>query len=329
MAALTEHVPKALLPCVDDTLLGRLVVTLEAAGVDSFTVAVGWKGSRVRRHVETHLRDKKIDMVDVADYEIGPLQTLVTALEHVEDDVVMVVPADLVANAEAARALLRSWDCHDPVTLSVDIGSTGGSAVYVDSEGHLSSIGVPSSGARFLGSSSMMLLMRTDIGDLCRRLIENGQTRVVDVLNTLLKRGDHVSHTSTPGPWFDIDSVSALLNLNHYYLDRVAQVQSGCLFVPPGDTVHFGAPVRLGSSITIGAGSEIRGPTLVGPGCSVGGDSRAGPYTILVDDSHLGLRSETRESIVFGQSRIGDDMVVDSCVVHGGVTYGRNDCNEP
>ena len=83
MSPLTDAIPKALISCVGVTLIDRLVSVLRAEGIETFTIGVGWKRAEMEHHFDNHPERSRIDVVHVPEYERGPLQTLLTALDVV------------------------------------------------------------------------------------------------------------------------------------------------------------------------------------------------------------------------------------------------------
>ena len=103
MKGLTKSIPKGLIHVAGRTLLEQGIDCLIEAGIDSLTIATGWKGEMIKDWVSKldHFQDIKV--IDVQNYEIGPLQTLVTALGVSPEGDTVVCPVDLIISADAIR----------------------------------------------------------------------------------------------------------------------------------------------------------------------------------------------------------------------------------
>ena len=97
MHPLTENVPKALLNVGGKTLVDWAIERISRAGIEKIVVAVGWKGSLIEDHLASS-SDFEVSIVDVENYEIGPLQTLVTAIETFDDDFLL-TPVDMLIDS--------------------------------------------------------------------------------------------------------------------------------------------------------------------------------------------------------------------------------------
>ncbi|MFW9792881.1 MAG: NDP-sugar synthase, partial [Candidatus Thorarchaeota archaeon] len=124
MHPLTEDVPKALVNVGGKTLLDWAIERLVHAGLDKIVVAVGWKGSMVREYLES-ISKNGVSIVEVADYEVGPLQTLTTAIETFDDDFLL-TPVDALIDSSVVSGLLTHYSTSDELSnmiLAVDFNT--------------------------------------------------------------------------------------------------------------------------------------------------------------------------------------------------------------
>jgi NDP-sugar pyrophosphorylase family protein len=101
LKGLTQTIPKALIQVAGKTLLELSVQRLLESGVQKITIAVGWKGDLIRNAMDQFESTQNIEVIDVQKYEIGPLQTLTTALAQNKDEDVLICPVDLLTTSNA------------------------------------------------------------------------------------------------------------------------------------------------------------------------------------------------------------------------------------
>ncbi len=322
MSALTNSVPKPLLPCVQESLLEHLMQTLNKAGVSLFTVGVGWHGEEVARHIHHSGFHHVTEVVSVEGYETGPLQTLVTALRSIaEIDDVLVVPADAFIPVSMFREIIHAHTRGDLVTLAVDPNAKQGTPVYVDTENRLTGIGTPTNNSHCVGGAAMFFVAKYDIVDRCIAAQRLGMTRVVEVLNWLLSDGEHIDYRLTTGTWFDIDTIHQLLALNCHVLRSDYIPTSTAIVVRERDTLHFGQLVRLGRGTVVESNVNIEGPCVVTEGCHIGQGCHIGPDVVIRDRSILMDSCAISKSVIFGQSVVPAHTKLESAVIYKSHVY--------
>jgi len=68
---------------------------------------------------------------------------------------------------------------------------------------------------------------------------------------------------------------------------------------------------------------HVREPSYVGRDCILEDSSRLGPYTILSERVRVKRGAEVREAIVFEQTNLGEDCMIEDSVIGEGVTVGK------
>ncbi|MHA3965156.1 MAG: NTP transferase domain-containing protein, partial [Candidatus Thorarchaeota archaeon SMTZ1-45] len=93
MRPLTDVIPKALVNVAGKTLLEWAIERYSQSGMEDIVIAVGWKGNMIEDFVsESNLNSR---IIHVPDYETGPLQTLLTAIETFDGDFLL-SPVDAI-----------------------------------------------------------------------------------------------------------------------------------------------------------------------------------------------------------------------------------------
>jgi len=322
MQPLSDFVPKPLLFCAGLTLIERLIRSLIEAGVGKFTVGVGWKGDLVREHLTAIPEGRLIEVVDVPDYRRGPLRTLVSALSNVGDRSFLLCPADYVVEPETVSGLI-SEHTHGSgrrvITMLVDSNRQEGTPVFGHGNGLVAGIGDSAISFNHIGSSAMLLLAMRSFKADCEAALEEGSTQVVSAINRMITEGKPIRYALVRQPWFDVDSLSALLDANHHLLERRTSGTTGTLYVPSGQEVDWRS--NIPSSIHLDAGVKVTGPTLVCESCRIESESRIGPFATIGPNCHVGARTIIAESILFEQSEVPGDVTLENAAVYGQTPY--------
>jgi NDP-sugar pyrophosphorylase family protein len=307
--ALCQEVPKALLPCAGDTLVGRLIDTLLAAGIEEIRVGIGWKGSHIRKALGSRYKSSRVVCIDVSDYEFGPLQTLVSTVDDIGGDT-LVCPADFVVDLDVVVGLLKSVSSleDEQVTLAYDDVVLNGTPLTVDSDNRVIYLGEGSS------RSAMMIVAGTRFLNFCKVALTDGANRILQVLERMLSDGQDVHAYRVEGYWHDIDTIPDLLSANKHLLKQQLSGHVG-LFISEDDVLDSGESVANDLGITIGSGTRLRGPCLISPKCEVGPNSVVGPNVYMGQETMVEGKCTVTDAILFDRARINQGTGISSVVV--------------
>jgi NDP-sugar pyrophosphorylase family protein len=321
MHPLTEDVPKALLKVGDKVLVDWAINRLLDAGITEIVVAVGWKGSQVEDHLSSS--EGVVRIVRVADYETGPLQTLVSAIETF-DDHFLLIPVDTIIGSSVLAGMINYYkEQSEPrgLTLAVDSASTSGTQVSTREDGSVSGLGNGVSDTDTIGRSALLFIGNSRIAKDCKRALDAGETKLVSVLNRKVHDGQVLRSYLVESSSIDIDTLSDLLEANRLVLERGAFTQTGHVYVQPGDSIEVGNTLPLKSDITLRKGTEIIGPVLISPGCEIGERCRVGPHVTLDSNSTLLTGCHISDSIVFDESTISAQSHIQGTIVYRSKRY--------
>ena len=326
MSPLTNVIQKALISCVGMTLIDRLVSVLRAEGIENFTIGVGWKGTEMERHFDNHPERNRIDIVHVPEYERGPLQTLVTALDAVDDEQFIVCPADLFVEGGIVSLTMSEHVTDNPprtASIAVDKSGKTGTPVYVKDTGLVAGLGRAVQDCSESGRSAMVLAVNRRFISYCREALGSGERRVVDALNLAISKGEAIRQIDVTGRWFDVDDVESLLEVNEYLL-RVSTLEiDGSVFIPAGDTMDIGETITLPSGIVLESGVQIIGPSFIAPGCTVDSHCVIGPGVSLEMKAMVKSNSNVRESLLLGGAQVRKGTNLTGSVVHGSDVFQK------
>ncbi|MGY5860188.1 MAG: NDP-sugar synthase [Candidatus Thorarchaeota archaeon] len=304
MGSLTTLLPKALVYVGGKTLLEWNIERLSAAGCTEIIVATGWKGDMIQNAVSSIESSSNIQVVHVPDYEFGPLQTLVSAIDLVTETPVILNPVDLFISQSEVESIIaahKSSESND-VTLAIDYGATTGSDVYVDSDGRMLSVGRETTEASKIGKSAMLLVFSQKFFRYCQKLHVRYDQRVSSVLNTLVHEGGLIRTHPVSSSWFDVDTFNDILKLNRFILGSGSIRESDSVFIHTGDTMEIGDNLELASGTSFGKGVQLKGPCLIQKNCMIGDNCIIGPDVSLGENTKIGEHTLIENSIIFGSS---------------------------
>ena len=321
MHPITQDVPKALLQVGDKTLVDWSIERLSNAGIREIVVAVGWKGDMVQHHLASTSSGTSVVIVD--DYEVGPLQTLVTAIETFDDDFLL-APVDAIVDASVLSGMLAQHselNESGELTLAVDYDATSGTQVSTTEEGIITGIEVGVSPTDKLGRSAMLFIGNSSHSQEYRAALSRGESKFVSVLGQLVRDGVQVKSYPVDKSSIDIDTLPDLLEANRHVLAIGDFTQSEQIFVPKDDSIEVGNTLSLNSDITLGSGTKIVGPVLISPGCEIGQNNRIGPFTTIGPNSKIEKGCEVSDTIIFGESTISMQSRVQNSIIFNSITH--------
>jgi len=325
---LTANIPKALVSVAGNTLLDWNLQNFCLAGVEDITVAIGYKASLIEDYLRSRQQhidcESNISVVFVRDYEIGPLRTALTALETFSDEAFFISPVDTVIGSEVIKEMLDKYIISKSMILAVDYTTNSGTPVYVDNNGLVVGLGnstpdCESSVAR----SAMLLIANRAVVDYCNSALLRNESRLIYVLNQMIKDGiplySHEIHTK----WFDIDTLSDALSLNRHLLESVAgkDIKRG-IFVPNGDLIQIGDRLELeDSDVIVNTNVRLQGPVLLSPGVRISQGSRIGPNVTVGSSARILDNCELINTIVYSKSTVPPHSHIENAMVYDSQIY--------
>jgi NDP-sugar pyrophosphorylase family protein len=321
MRPLTNDVPKALLNIAGKTLLEWAVMRYNQAGIEDIVIAVGWKGSMIEDFVSSTNISARV--VHVSEYEKGPLQTLLTAIETLEGDFLL-SPVDAIMEPDSLTGMLvyhAEIGVPEGMILSVGSEAESGTPVECNEDNLLMGIGNIKPETKNVTRSAMLLLANTRIRDLCKSSLSDGKEKVVQLLEQFIQNGSpvhcfHVSHS-----WFDIDTLSDLLSANRHFLQKGGLQKAGSVFVPSGDSIEVGNSVELKSNILIGQGTTLQGPVLIHSDCKIDSECKVGPNVSISSNTTISRGCEVKDSVISGDSVLPAESRVQMSIIHNSRRY--------
>jgi len=318
---LAESIPKALIPIAGTTSLDFLVRNLEEAAPISITIGLGWLGDSIRDFMGSKYPDSSIDLVDVPDYEIGPLETLVTSAGEI-DSPTIICPGDLIADSSIFRSVIDSHisASRRMLTLAYDTVKDKGTPVAINDNGLLEGIGeIPDAVARS-GRSAMILVAEPEFFEICKKYRNQGMSNVRDVIEVMLSEQIDIHTQSVNETWYDLDSISNLLEANRALLRRRSP-ETGGIYVPESDVLELGEDLTLDAGTIIQNGVLIEGPSFIAHGCFIGANSSIGPYVSMENSTHIQKSCNVSNAVLFESAKVSSGTQLSNVVVRKSRVY--------
>jgi NDP-sugar pyrophosphorylase family protein len=325
---LTDNIPKALVSVAGRTLLEWSLRSFCFAGVQNITVAIGCKAPLIEDYLQSNEklknRELSIDIVHVQDYEIGPLQTVLTAIETFPEEEFFISPVDAVVETDIITAMIERHTKTKDMILAVDFSANSGTPVYVDKDGIIVGLGnTAPEGAFSLGRSVMLLIAHKSMANYCRSALSRKENRLVYVLNQMINDGMTIYSHDVRSKWFDVDTLSDFLLLNRHLLER-SDVQNipGSIFISGGDLMEINNRLALkDSDLVVNNNVLLEGPVLLSPGCRIGQDCRIGPNVTIGSSAKISDSCELTNAIVYSNSIVQSHTRVENAIVYGSQVY--------
>ena len=316
MGQLTDDMPKALVHCAGMTLLERLIRNLEDVAPVAINIGLGWKGPLIREFVQSYFPDSSITLIDVPDYEIGPLETLVATAGDVKEPTI-ICPVDFVAEKGFFQGII---DAHlaNPgrlLTIAIDRSRGKGTNLTLNEDGTLLGIEDTGLGNANTGRSAMVLIVEPDFIKACRTGRAQGLTRVREVIANILSQSESIHTRTVSTPWFDLDTISDILVANRDLLSKYTSETSG-IYVPEGDVIETGEKLILDSGISLEAGVTIRGPTVIAGSCSIGSESVIGPFVSMSQGTEVQEGCFISDAVLFEQPVVSSHTKLSRVIVY-------------
>jgi len=323
LKGLTQSVPKALVQVAGRTLLEHAIERMKKAQISDITVATGWKSDMVREVITQLEHLAEIHTVEVTDYEIGPLQTLTTSLDYIQDEAAIITPIDLMVSSEALSKIVSSHSNNQDalVTLAVDTKSTSGSPVSIGSSGRILGIQRRTDNEVTISTSAMFMVIKSGFVDHCKRALERGATTAVSVLNNIIDEGHSVQSFPIDEKWFDLDTIRDILEANRYYLESAFVQYQDSIFLHAGDTMEIGNPLNLDSGIVMGKGVCLKGPCLIDRDSQIGDECVIGPYTSIGRGTIIDEQCTIQDATIFGNSHVPSHSRYHSIVMNDSTDF--------
>ncbi len=319
MSPLTDRIPKPLIQVAGMTLIERLIAELQTAGVQSFSIGVGWKGRLIESHLLGLPNSDRIRVVNAHDYKSGPLATLINTLGDTSPDRFLLCPADLVADASIASQVISAHDrrrANQLMTIGVDMLAQRGTLVRFSANGSVIGLNQNGLSNHETGRSVMMSIIERPLLDRLSEALEGGHASVSSAVNQMISEGLEVAHVPVSGYWSDIDNILDVLETNQHLLESLEGSPEVGLFVQAGRTFYADDSRSSAFQALVGRGTRMVGPVLISPDSVVGSRCTVGPNVCLSDGTRVEDDCQIEKAVLFGRAFVPKKARVQSAVLY-------------
>ena len=300
MRAHTTTQPKSLIPVAGKPILGHIVDTLRAAGINDFVFIIGYLGDKIEQYITTQYSDCHSTFV-IQTLGKGTGHAIWLARHVLEDDEpILIVLGDTIFEADLAKVMaggvssLGVKKVEDPRQFGVaELNEDGSIRKLVEKPS------IPKSNLALVG---LYYVQETKILKECldynieHEIRTQNEFHLTDALQCMMEKGVRIGTFSVEN-WFDCGKKDIILQTNRNLLrrDGLPAIPEALLknniILPP---VYIAPNVRIENSI-------------IGPDVSIG--ENAVILRSMVKNSIIGQHAQLQTAIL-DNSLIGSDAVV-------------------
>jgi glucose-1-phosphate thymidylyltransferase len=300
LRAHTTTQPKSLIPVAGKPILGHIVDTLRAAGINDFVFIIGYLGDKIEQYITTQYSDCNSTFV-IQTLGKGTGHAIWLARHVLEDDEpILIVLGDTIFEADLAKVMaggvssLGVKKVEDPRQFGVaELNEDGSIRKLVEKPS------IPKSNLALVG---LYYVQETKILKECldynieHEIRTQNEFHLTDALQCMMEKGVRIGTFSVEN-WFDCGKKDIILQTNRNLLrrDGLPPIPEALLknniILPP---VYIAPNVRIENSI-------------IGPDVSIG--ENAVILRSMVKNSIIGQHAQLQTAIL-DNSLIGSDAVV-------------------
>ncbi len=299
---LTKTRPKPLLKIANKTLLEHNMDALRPL-VDEIILVVHYKKEMIIERFGGSYQGIKLTYVDQKEPK-GTGHAILQVEKHIKSDMIILNGDDLYSYHDLKRAL-----DNDNAILGVKVRDPSKFGALVIQDGYLKEIiekpkhfvsEIVNIGGYYVDRSIFEILHRIPLSP-------RGEYEVTDAISIYAKKRELkvvvVEDYCIPigYPWHILDATE-------FFLERMA---NGGLQGKIEDEVSLSGKIVLGVDSTVCSGARIIGPVIIGKGSHISPGAEIGPNTTIGNNCRIGKGSKIRNSVLFDDCRIGED--VDFC----------------
>jgi NDP-sugar pyrophosphorylase family protein len=322
--------PKLLFPVVGVPLIDIMVGWLREAGIDDVILAVSHMSDKLRIEVGEGRLGSKITL-SVEENPLGTAGPIRLAKELLDDEPFVVVNGDIVSDIELKQMINTHEEKEAKATVSLvtvpDARPYG--TVEVDADGRITEFEEKSKKRRSHAVNAGVYVLDPSV----IQLIPPSKPTSMElmVFPRLASEGGIWAWNHT-GYWYDIGTIPDYLRANRELLARLHRnrpsgaYDRGRQAVRQAELAGEASTLQLletrSRSIETSHGTVIKQPSYIGEGSMLQRDITLGPGAILSRGVSIDDGATVRDSIIFEQTSLGRDCVVDGAIIGERVNVG-------
>ena len=317
MHPLTYTRPKVMLPIANRPILEHLLIEMKKAGVNEFTLVVGYHAQTIRQHFGDGSKwGVSIDYVTQRK-QLGTAHA-VKMVEGLVRDKFLLANGDVLLRAEDVEKLLAK----DTIALSLtEVKDTRDLGVVEITGDRIKAIHekVANPPSKLVNAGVYLLTAEIFPAITKTEKSPRGEYELTDSLQILLGENYPVSWVKI-AHWLNVSYPWDLLTANESLMEEIEPQNLGTI----EEHVVIKGKVSIGKGTTVRSNSYIQGPVIIGENCDIGPSCFIRPSTAIGDNCHIGSAVEVKNSIIMKGSKIphhnyiGDSIIGEECNLGAG-----------
>ncbi|MFQ5907273.1 MAG: bifunctional sugar-1-phosphate nucleotidylyltransferase/acetyltransferase [Thermoplasmata archaeon] len=320
MRPLTANRPKPLLPVAGKPFMRHLLDRLQAAGISSSVVLLGWRGRLLKDHFA-----QGGGGMELAYVEQEPLEGTAAAIALAEGHVgsrFLSLNGDVIFDArDLAEMLEEHGEGKRPVVAVAQSERPERFGSVTLENDRLVSLEEKPARAASPWVNAGIYLFNDDVFGLIRKTPRSprGEYEITDTLTLLLEQGEVLAHRLRR-PWLDVGYPWDLLRANEVLLEGLEPEVAGD--VEKGAVLE--GSVRVEEGARVRSGAVVEGPVLLDRESHVGPNCYIRPATYLGPGARVGNACEVKNAILMAgalvphHSYVGDSILGEGCNLGSG-----------
>ena len=317
MHPLTYTRPKVMLPIANRPILEHLLIEMKKAGVNEFTLVVGYHAQTIRQHFGDGSKwGVSIDYVTQRK-QLGTAHA-VKMVEGLVRDKFLLANGDVLLRAEDVEKLLAK----DTIALSLtEVKDTRDLGVVEITGDRIKAIHekVANPPSKLVNAGVYLLTAEIFPAIAKTEKSPRGEYELTDSLQILLGENYPVSWVKI-AHWLNVSYPWDLLTANESLMEEIEPQNLGTI----EEHAVIKGKVSIGKGTTVRSNSYIQGPVIIGDNCDIGPNCFIRPSTAIGDNCHIGSAVEVKNSIIMKDSKIphhnyiGDSIIGEECNLGAG-----------
>ncbi|HUY00497.1 MAG TPA: NDP-sugar synthase [Candidatus Deferrimicrobium sp.] len=305
MGALTETLPKSLIPVINKPILQHLIETLNQSGIDDFIIVVGHQKEQVISFLNNFKKkDIKISIKVAKDFNKGPLYSFSSCMGEIENEEFILIPTDLLIEPSMLIELLQRSK-NQKFTLAFDdraIISPHTTVHISKTEQSPRILGITSN---IIGGNSEtkslipILICRINFEPYIKLSLKANHTKVIDAIQLYLQEKNDIFGLNVKEKyWFDLDTIEDVLKANKFLLNHLKENQQ--LLTNLNDNYRQNI--------------SLNPPILIGKNCHFQNNCRIGPYVSIGDNTSCRTQVTLENAIILPNSIISNNVEIQNAI---------------
>ncbi|MGQ9455787.1 MAG: sugar phosphate nucleotidyltransferase [Armatimonadota bacterium] len=300
---------KFMLPFFDYPLLEYTIRLLVRHGVDDIIVTLSRQSMEISEYFGNGYRLGARIRYCVESDPLGTAGAL-KAIEQVLTDTFLVIPGDIITDADLSSAIAFHKTNNPLVTIiaSTSDDPTLHTCLGIQNKKQVTSVLIKPSQNNFsyccYVSTGMMIMSKQTLAQL---LPFEPQNIYRDVLPKLLNEGKLVTAHMTDGYWQDINSILSYKAAHFAALEGRLKIEIDAEQIEPG--------IWIGNRVEIHPDAEIYPPVYVGSGAVISSRAAVGPQAIIGADASIEEEAVVKTSIIGRGSRVARKSSLSGCLL--------------